>query len=109
MLNIPLINLAYAYDITIDLEDTIYILRFDYNTVEEMWYLSILDDDETYIISSIKLVPNYALLEDFTVAGMPAGEFYLYDPEDDTGSTYPTIDNFYTRFQLLYVPLAELV
>ncbi len=102
MIEIPLQNLTYAYDITIPLDGTVYILRFDYNTVEDYWYLSILDADEVYLISSIKLVPNYSLLDDYVVANMPTGNLYLYDPEDDTGATQPTYENIYDRFILIY-------
>ena len=58
----------------IELEGVQYIFNFTWNALNEFWTMDIYNRDEEPLILGIKIVPNYPLLQPYTVFGKPAGE-----------------------------------
>lgn len=91
------------YTIEIELAGTPYNLFFSWNTREESWYMNIRDSEETPILTGIKLVPVYLLLEQYRAyENLPAGDFILWDLNQDSTDDNVTFDNFGERYQLLF-------
>lgn len=61
-----------------------FTLSFAYNQREDRWYLSIADDEETPIVSGIKILANFPLLFRFKfLPAMPPGEMVALDTTKD--------------------------
>ncbi len=73
MLIIPF-NDAGSWREQIQLDNIIYFLNFTWNALNEFWVMDIYNRNEEPLILGIKIVPNYPLLAQFTVQGMPPGE-----------------------------------
>lgn len=58
----------------IELDGTIYILMFTWNALNEFWVMDIYDRNEVSLILGIKIVPNFPLLDPYTVFGKPRGQ-----------------------------------
>lgn len=58
----------------ITLSGTIFVLRFNWNSLNEFWSMDIQNRDEEPIIMGIKIVPNYPLLAQYTDNNLPSGE-----------------------------------
>jgi len=54
-------------------------LRFDWNTREESWYMSIYKDSKTPILYNAKILPGWIPFRKFTVEGQPQGVFAVVD------------------------------
>lgn len=67
---------------TLNIKGNYYVFKFDWNTREETWLLSIYDTDNNIIIGNIKLVVDYELLSLHKVKGMPKVKLYLVDFSD---------------------------
>jgi len=61
----------------IQLGDAIFFLGFTWNALNEFWTMDIYNRNEKPLILGIKLVPNYPLLAQYAVDGMPKGEIIL--------------------------------
>ncbi|MFT9498017.1 phage baseplate plug family protein [Anaerosolibacter sp.] len=57
------------------LEGKNYGLHFSWNASGKFWTIGIQDDSQNIIVSGIKMVPNYPLLQQFRVSSLPPGEF----------------------------------
>lgn len=64
------------YTIRIPLGNILYRLDFLYNTLEDFWTFSIYNDDDNLLISGVKIVANYLLLENYKTDLLPSGDFY---------------------------------
>ena len=66
------------------LDGSDYVLSLAYNQREDRWYLSIADDEETPILSGLKLVANFGLLfrHRYNIA-VPPGELMVTDTTAD--------------------------
>ncbi len=61
-----------------------YVLSLAYNQREDRWYLSIADDEETPILSGLKLVSNFGLLFRHRYnPAVPPGELMVTDTTTD--------------------------
>lgn len=67
------------YDQSIELDGTVFNLKFRYNDRDSAWYLSIHDVDNVPIRSGLKLIPNLALLRQLVSEGRPLGELVVVD------------------------------
>lgn len=77
------------YKYSLEIENQIYILKFLFNTIYEYWTFSIYDDEETLILSNIKIVSNFPLTGTYKINGLPKGEFMCLSV-----SEYVTRDTF---------------
>ena len=92
----------------IELDGTIYRLRFTWNVRNEVWYMDISDKDGNPLILGLALVANYLLLEGYQCCDRPVGDFYLWDTLGEPNNTGVTFDNLGTRYILIYVTAGEL-
>ncbi len=103
-------KISSKYVIDIELNGTMFSLHFLWNTREEFWYMNIFSAEGDPVITGIKIVPKYALLEQFkAVPGLPEGDFFVVD--NDQNNPYSegiTYDNFGTRYSLLFITTEEI-
>lgn len=62
------------YKMQVTLSDTIYILDFEWNALNEYWVLGIYSSDEVAIVTGLKIVNNWDLTEQIVASGMPSGD-----------------------------------
>lgn len=109
MIIIPIfqnISARFSFDIELDLN--IYHLKFAWNSREGAWYMTIQDQDENNILTGIKIVPNYLLLDQYRyIPELPPGDFVLFDLNQIPENNQPDFDTLGKRYQLLYVTEAE--
>lgn len=100
------ISARFSYDI--ELAGEIFHLKFNWNAREESWYMNILDQDQNPILTGIKMVVNYLLLNQYQyISDLPQGNFLLYDLEKIPGGVV-TFDNLGKRYQLLFASNIEI-
>lgn len=104
-LNIPENELAFEQEI--DLDGTLYVLRFRYNGRAENWYLDLLDGEESPIALSIAIQGNISLTGYLRgLSGAPKGEFVCVDTQgrgDKPGQT-----DLGTRHKIVYLTETEV-
>lgn len=89
-----------SFKIRTTLEDNELVLRFDWNTRQERWMMSIFDPNEVLLIANIPLHINSELIERFEVIGLPPGRLMLFDT---TGKTVEcAFEDLGERCKLLY-------
>lgn len=90
----------------IELTGVSFILVFTWNALNSFWGMDIYNRDEEPLILGIKIVPNYPLLQAYTVFGMPAGEIVC----QNVVNAPQEIKRFdmAQKFQLVYYEPAEL-
>lgn len=105
MLIIPFRDPA-QWTMQIELDNIVYFLTFTWNALNEFWTMDIADSDQIPLIVGIKVVPNYPLLQAFTVFGKPPGEIICQNVVNapDTISRY----DIGQKFELVYYSEGEL-
>lgn len=93
---------------TIDLDGTPFKLRMTWNTRLASWYMDILTKDLQPILLGIGLVSSYLLLDEWSMDGLPKGDFYLWDSESKPENFGVTFDNLGARYVLMYLTEDEL-
>jgi len=78
----PLYNSPY-YTYSIDLDRVSYGLTFRYSSRSKGYMMDVFDAEENPVIRNIKIVPNYPLLEQYSLSEV-SGEFYLFPIEETT-------------------------
>ena len=97
------------YIMEVELNNQVFRLRFLWNTRELYWYMDILNQDDVEILTGIKMVINYVLLNQFQyMADLPKGEFFVMDLEQNPSTGGITFDNFGERYQLLFYTDEEI-
>lgn len=95
-------NISSKYIFTANLNNEIFRLQFHWNSREEIWYMSILDSNEILILSGVKLVPNYDIIDRYRyLPGMPKGRFVLSRLPGNP-DTRVTFENFGVSFILIF-------
>ncbi len=102
-------NQSSRYIIEVELSLEIFRLGFAWNAREQAWYMDILDPDDNEILTNIKMVINYSLLDQYiALATLPKGKFMLWDLEKNPITGGVTFDNFGRRYQLIFFTDEEL-
>jgi hypothetical protein len=86
-----------------------YVLTFRYSQREDRWYLSLADSEEIPILSGLKLVANWPLLQAYHYdTRVPRGELSAMDLSGD--DTPPGLNELGEglRVQLIYFPVGSL-
>ncbi len=97
----------YSFSITLD--NKTYTFSFTWNVRGEFWVLDIDDVNNTRIISGIKVVLNYDLLEDYKHLAIPQGMLMALDTSINEDRI--AFDDFTTSprgVQLVYIGVDEL-
>ncbi len=97
------------YIIETVLNNEVFRLRFFWNTREEFWYMDIMDQNDVNILTNVKLVINYSLLQQYeAIETLPKGDFILWDVEQNPIIGGVTVDNYGVRYNLLFFTNEEL-
>lgn len=91
------------YSYSMSLNKIAYNFTFRYSTRESCWYMDIKDNDNIPIVVSVKLVPNYPIL-DGLVLGDLTGNFYLIPLVENNISKFESEpENISDFFELVYI------
>lgn len=71
------------YSYTIDLTKETYTLRFRWNSRLEQWLMDVDDAEENNLIRGVSLVPDYPLIQQFSLE-KPSGQFFLVPVGQDS-------------------------
>ena len=97
----------FSYDA--ELEGEIFNFLFAWNAREGAWYLDIRNENEVNILTNIKLVPSYALLEQYKhISTLPQGELVLIDIEASPVTSNVTFENLSSRYVLVFFSNTEI-
>lgn len=112
VVTIPMSSAA-SFKQEVTLEEVPYILAFRWNTRGEYWTMSIIDRDETVLVSDIKLVVAFPLvnIRYHSDSRLPQGEFYCIDTQLSTMMNDPARYDFVQdrKLDLIYVESNEMV
>lgn len=98
---------ATTKEITLDEES--YKFTFVWNTRGEFWTLSILSVNDTPILSGVKLVLNYELVNVYRHLKIPQGLLYVYDPTNNQSKIqFSDFDTNGRNLKLVYIEEFEL-
>ena len=94
------------WQMQIELTGQIFVMNFTWNALNEFWTMDILNRDDEPLLYGIKIVPNFLLLEPFTVIGKPLGQIICQNIVNSTDSISRFDMN--QKFQLVYYEPGEL-
>lgn len=106
MFKIPMQDLP-AYTEQIVFEDTVYTLKFVWNSRGAYWTIDFYDIDENPLVIGIKIVLNYELISRFVDRGIPKGFLYAIDVSNNL-EKIGRYDFINGRLSLIYVTEVEL-
>jgi hypothetical protein len=98
-------GLVPAYTETVQLDGSLYLLQFAWNTRTEHWYLSVYLPDETPITLGRMIVNGVNLLRSCSTPGRPPG--MLLAVPIDASLEHAGLDGLGSRIGLYYVPADE--
>jgi hypothetical protein len=107
-MEIIVVSQTPRYIMTVELDGVNYILYFNWSVREECWYLTLFSgdsnpDEDTPIISNIKIVVGIFLLEQYkAIADLPSGDFMVIKNDTISLNNEISFDNFGVDFLLVY-------
>lgn len=106
MLEIPMKNFSsFTQEVTLD--NVPYRLTFTWNTRGEFWSLGIADRARNNLITGIRLVLNYEMLQHYPGRDLPPGALFVIDPKSN--ARIGRYDFFNDRqLKVVYVPEDEV-
>jgi hypothetical protein len=92
-----------------DLSGKRYGFYASYNSIQDAWFMKILDSNGNTLIAGLRLVPEIPLLDKYraSVPELPEGDLHLIDIEGKLWSAEVTRDNLHLRFALNYTVYEE--
>lgn len=99
-ITIPVRNDFPAYKFSMDLDGVIYVLDFGFNSRSNLWYMSILSQDETLIIGDLPILVNVPLTDQYVIKGLPPGRFIAIDESGNKKN--PGLNEFGANVKLFY-------
>ena len=84
-----------------------YLLTFDWNGRDNHWYLSIALEDQTPVVSGVKLVVGTPLLRSVPGVNRPEGDILAIDTTGKHGD--PTLETLGSSVLLMYVDPTDVV
>jgi hypothetical protein len=103
---LPLDSVDPHYTVTVKLEGVRYRLGMDWNEREGSWYLSVAQEDDTAIVSGLRVVPDWPLLRRVADSARPPGEIVFRNT--NAGDTEPGRYDIGKIFVPLYYEEDEL-
>ena len=79
LFEIPIDSTDASYQLRTEVDGSVYILRFDWNSRLEMWHMSVYDADESPIVIGQAMVVNYNFMNKFKDERLPVGVWVLLD------------------------------
>lgn len=103
---IPFFNEFDSFEQEIVLEDSVYNLKFNYNSRGDFWTMSVRAPDLTVLVGGVKVVLNYELINQWLPGReIPPGEIFTVDTTD--GELRINRDNLGLVANLFYIPEGE--
>lgn len=99
-LSLPLDPEIEADDFTISLDGGVYRFRFTWNSRAQAWVMDVLTEAEEPIVSGVRVVVNFPILDQFEDSRLPPGKLIVVD----TGGTgeEPGRNDLGARVQIVY-------
>ena len=95
-----------SFEQEVQLDNVPYRILIDYNVMFEYWTISFKDRNLNEIVSGIKLVLSYDLLEQYPGRGLPPGQLFVIDTTGDIDKI--DRDNVIEKLALVYIPEDEV-
>ena len=103
ILQIPLPEGQLHYTLQIVLDNTEFLLTFDWNSYELSWYLTLAQIDGTILLASCKVILDFPLLARYRDSRFPKGDIFAYDTAHSfLDGTPPIATDLGSRVQLAY-------
>lgn len=95
-----------AYEQFVDLEGRTFLLKFDYSSRDDSWYLSIYDQDEDPIVCGKRVRIGVSILRGEVDARLPDGILMAVDTTEDHEEA--GLEDLGARVKLVYLEVATL-
>lgn len=106
MYTIPIISNKFAVNIDLNGENRNLVLDFKYNSVGDMWKMSILNEAEEVIVSNVPLLPTQNLLEQCSYLNL--GSAVLIPNSEEITEEYPSLSTLKSDYTLFWGDNDEL-
>lgn len=93
--------------ISVELGGNPYVLRILWNERFEYFSLSVLEADNTPILTNVKMVKNYNLTQQFRDTRLPYGDFYFVQEKGSTAR--PSYTDLSTNCNLYYYETDDVI
>lgn len=100
LVGIPLRNDVPSYQFRSELDSTTYTILIRYNSRMDRWVMDLNTENNTPLITGIILVLGTSLLARFQIDGIPEGDLFLINIENE--NTEGNRNNFGDNVQLFY-------
>lgn len=109
VLKIPVRSDLDRYSFTVSIDGVDYQMLIAHNTRDDHWYLSVSLTDGTRLASGIPIVANTPLLARWQWDQRLPQDGYLMAVDTTGEAAEPEKDDLGERFELLWIPLADVV
>lgn len=92
-------------DFSVALAGDVFRMVLRYNEREGRYFMTLFDENDTMLISSVKVVLDYPLLNRLTDVRRPKGELFAVDK----GAGEPTLSTLGDGVDLVFTPFADIV
>ena len=89
-----------AYEFELELEGRVFFFSFNWNARVGRWFMTIKDQAQVAIVSGVKLLTGWPLLERFQDVRLPLGTLFVIDSANEGQD--PQIDTLGGRHILMY-------
>ena len=93
-----------SYEYQLELEGTLYTFTFNYNRRLDRWFMNIGDEVNNPIVSGIKIIVNYDLLDRYKNSKLPPGQFIAIDESGENKT--PGREDLGNDVKLFYIESA---
>lgn len=73
------------FEMQIEIDGVIYIIKIQWNSLNEYWSMSIYNRNDDPLILGVKVVNNYDLLSQYVIEGLPKGNLICQSVIDEWG------------------------
>lgn len=94
------------YSIRVELDGVRFELHFEWNDRAAAWFLDIYDADAVRLVSGVRIVVAWPMLEIYADSRLPAGLLFAVDTSKTDRD--PLREDLGARVQLQYTPLADI-
>ena len=101
IIQIPVTSNIPDSQFSIDLQGTVYLLRFKLNERINRFTMDILLEDGTPLVEGVMITADWLFMDRFKDSRLPAGKFLVIDNEDL--SREPGVDSFGVTHTMVYV------
>lgn len=92
-------------DFSIALAGDVFRMVIRYNEREGRYFMTLFDEDDVLLVSSVKVILDFPLLNRVTDPRRPKGEIFAVDK----GAGEPTLSTLGDGVELVFTPFTDLV